>query len=301
MMDIEASLAKLLEENVLSPRPSDVDWLEWRGLEWRVHLSERENECRKAVEKKKQVYQADCRVPFPPLHSQTPRRQKQKANNDERNGFGSSARYPDTLVHRSLQRPVPPERPEITRRLRPAHPTTRATGSDQMFGRLRVYFLFARSDRVGRGSRTALYLPMPSVSPFLYTIPTATSTSLSSSSPPSTSGVAADERASSIRSVEEILSYRFKDKSLLEEALTHSSYNNGESFKSYQRLEFVGDAVLGLALSNYVFLAYPNLEPGQLSSLRAANISTKKLARVAVRHGLHRFIRHNAPPLHDKV
>ncbi|KAL0000765.1 hypothetical protein SO802_014546 [Lithocarpus litseifolius] len=143
--------------------------------------------------------------------------------------------------------------------------------------------------------------------PFLYTIPTATATSLSSSSsssssssPPSTSGGAADDMASSIRSVEEILSYRFKDKSLLEEALTHSSYNNGESFKSYQRLEFVGDAVLGLALSNYVFLAYPNLEPGQLSSLRAANISTEKLARVAVRHGLHRFIRHNAAPLHDK-
>ena len=143
-------------------------------------------------------------------------------------------------------------------------------------------------------------LPMPSVSPFLYTIPTATATSLSSSSsssPPSTS----DDMASSIRSVEEILSYRFKDKSLLIEALTHSSYNNGESLKSYQRLEFVGDAVLGLALSNYVFLAYPNLEPGMLSSLRAANISTEKLARVAVRHGLHRFIRHHAAPLHHKV
>ncbi|KAL0000767.1 hypothetical protein SO802_014548 [Lithocarpus litseifolius] len=144
-------------------------------------------------------------------------------------------------------------------------------------------------------------LPMPSVSPFLYTIPTATSlSSSSSSSPPSTSGGASDDMASSIRSVEEILSYRFKDKTLLEEALTHSSYNNGESLKSYQRLEFVGDAVLGLAVSNYVFLAYPNLEPGQLSSLRAANISTEKLARVAVRHGLHRFIRHNTASLHDK-
>ena len=135
-------------------------------------------------------------------------------------------------------------------------------------------------------------LPMPP-SPFLYTIHTATSLSSSSSSPPS--------MASSIRSVEEILSYRFKDKTLLDEALTHSSYSNGKSFKSYQRLEFVGDAVLGLALSNHVFLAYPNLEPGQLSSLRAANTSTEKLARDAVRHGLHRFIRHNAASLHDKV
>lgn len=53
LMDIEASLAKQLEENVLSPRPSDVD-----RLEWRAHLSERENECRKAAEKEKQVYKA---------------------------------------------------------------------------------------------------------------------------------------------------------------------------------------------------------------------------------------------------
>ncbi|KAL3503544.1 hypothetical protein ACH5RR_037993 [Cinchona calisaya] len=106
------------------------------------------------------------------------------------------------------------------------------------------------------------------------------------------------DMAASVIAVEKLLNYRFKNRKLLEEALTHSSYTDSAS---YQRLEFVGDAALGLAISNYVFLAYPDLDPGQLSLIRAANISTEKLARVAVRHGLHRYIRHNAASLHEKV
>ncbi|KAL4618845.1 hypothetical protein ACB092_06G039500 [Castanea dentata] len=109
--------------------------------------------------------------------------------------------------------------------------------------------------------------------------------------------------SSTIRAVEKILSYRFEDKSLLEEALTHSSYNNNndESFRSYQRLEFVGDTVLGLALSEYLYVEYPSLDPGQLSPLHDANISNEKLARVAVRHHLDSYIRHNIRDLPRKV
>ncbi|KAA8523646.1 hypothetical protein F0562_010069 [Nyssa sinensis] len=106
------------------------------------------------------------------------------------------------------------------------------------------------------------------------------------------------DMVTSVRAVEELLTYRFKNKRLLEEALTHSSYTDSAS---YQRLEFVGDAALGLAISNFVFLAYPDLDPGQLSLIRAANISTEKLARVAVRHGLYRYVRHNAAALDEKV
>ncbi|KAF2314158.1 hypothetical protein GH714_023795 [Hevea brasiliensis] len=72
----------------------------------------------------------------------------------------------------------------------------------------------------------------------------------------------------SVLAVERILNYSFKNKRLLEEALTHSSYADSAS---YQRLEFI------------------------------ANISTEKLARVAIRHGLYRFVRHNASSLDDKV
>lgn len=119
-----------------------------------------------------------------------------------------------------------------------------------------------------------------------------TTTAVPPSIPPS-----ADMEAS-VFAVQRILNYGFKNKRLLEEALTHSSYNDSAS---YQRLEFIGDAVLGLALSNHFFLAYPQLDPGQLSPLRAANISTEKLARVAIRHGLYGFVRHNAASLDDKV
>ncbi|GLT57512.1 hypothetical protein SLA2020_304800 [Shorea laevis] len=103
----------------------------------------------------------------------------------------------------------------------------------------------------------------------------------------------------SILAVETILNYSFRDKRLLEEALTHSSCSGSPS---YQRLEFVGDAALSLALSNHIFLAYPDINQGQLSLLRAANVSTEKLARVAIRHGLYQYvIRKNATALDDKV
>jgi dsRNA-specific ribonuclease len=100
----------------------------------------------------------------------------------------------------------------------------------------------------------------------------------------------------SIAAVEQTIGYIFRNKKLLEEALTHPSYNESVS---YERLEFVGDAVLGLAISNHLFLTYTSVDPGQLTLLRAANVSTEKLARVAVRYGLHRFIRHNT--IVDKI
>ncbi|XP_022965096.1 ribonuclease 3-like protein 2 [Cucurbita maxima] len=103
---------------------------------------------------------------------------------------------------------------------------------------------------------------------------------------------------SSVLAVELIVSYNFKNKKLLEEALTHSSYVESAS---YQRLEFIGDSAIGLAFTNYFFLAYPDLQQGQLSLLRAANISTEKLARVAVRHGLYHYVRRKAVALDDKV
>ncbi|KAK3030043.1 hypothetical protein RJ639_038142, partial [Escallonia herrerae] len=111
-------------------------------------------------------------------------------------------------------------------------------------------------------------------------------------------GVACDDMASSVREVEDLLNYRFKNKKLLEAALTHPSYVDAES---YQRLEFVGDAALGLAISNEIFLDYPDIDQGQLTLLRAANSSTEKLARVAVRHGLYGFVLHKDRPLEDKV
>ncbi|KAK4805014.1 hypothetical protein SAY86_004831 [Trapa natans] len=99
-------------------------------------------------------------------------------------------------------------------------------------------------------------------------------------------------------SVEEILHYKFRDRKLLEAAFTHSSYDKNSS---YERLEFLGDAVLGIALSSYVYSAYPKADQGQLSLLRAANISNEKLARVTLNHRLYQFTRHNLATLDDMV
>ncbi|CAN0900971.1 Ribonuclease 3-like protein 2 [Linum grandiflorum] len=100
-------------------------------------------------------------------------------------------------------------------------------------------------------------------------------------------------------SVEEILNYRFRDKGLLVEALTHSS--SLTDAVNYQRLEFVGDAVLQLAFSHYLYLQKPPLDPGYLTLLRAANVSTEKLARVAIKHQLYKFVTRNSAALDDRV
>ncbi|KAL3632718.1 hypothetical protein CASFOL_025702 [Castilleja foliolosa] len=101
----------------------------------------------------------------------------------------------------------------------------------------------------------------------------------------------------SMSAVQSLLRYTFNNKKLLEDALTHPSYTGSAS---YQRLEFVGDAALGLAISNYFFLKYPDIDQGKLSLVRAANISTEKLARVAVRRHLYKYVRHNVPALDEK-
>ncbi|ONK66683.1 uncharacterized protein A4U43_C06F10890 [Asparagus officinalis] len=95
-----------------------------------------------------------------------------------------------------------------------------------------------------------------------------------------------------------VLGYRFRNPRLLEEALTHSS---DRAHESYQRLEFVGDAVLCLAFTNYLYLNNPRLGRGELSALCSANVSNEKLARAEVRHGLYRFVRRNAEELDFKV
>lgn len=90
------------------------------------------------------------------------------------------------------------------------------------------------------------------------------------------------ESLPSLQEVEEIIGYNFNNQDLLEEAFTHVSY--GEKCLSYERLEYVGDSVLNLLITKEQFNLYPNLPPGLLTPLRAANVDTEKLARVAVNH-----------------
>lgn len=104
----------------------------------------------------------------------------------------------------------------------------------------------------------------------------------------------------SLHEVEAILEYKFKNILLLEEAFTHCTYG-AENGLSYERLEYIGDSVLNLMITTEQFHAYPTLSPGHLTRLRAANVDTEKLARVAIKYGLHRYVRHKKPLLGDEI
>jgi len=85
------------------------------------------------------------------------------------------------------------------------------------------------------------------------------------------------------------IEYRFRQPRLLLEALTHRSYLNearGARESDNERLEFLGDAVLDLVVSEYLLHAFPESAEGDLSKLRARLVSERTLARVAKKIGL---------------
>ncbi len=83
------------------------------------------------------------------------------------------------------------------------------------------------------------------------------------------------------------IDYQFDDPALLEEALTHRSASKA----SYERLEFLGDAVLNLVMGEYLFRQYPDLPEGRLTRLRANLVSEVGLVDVAGQLELGQFVR----------
>ena len=86
------------------------------------------------------------------------------------------------------------------------------------------------------------------------------------------------------------LGYTFSDIKLLETALTHPSFGGDHHVPHYQRLEFLGDAVLELAISRYLFFEFPEVDEGKLTRIRAALVREETLSRAAQRIGLGDFI-----------
>jgi len=83
------------------------------------------------------------------------------------------------------------------------------------------------------------------------------------------------------------LSYTFNDAELLELALTHRS----KSTKNYERLEFLGDSIVGFVIASQLFLRYPDLSEGKLTRLRASLVRKETLARLARLIGLGQHIK----------
>ncbi|HEX6329768.1 MAG TPA: ribonuclease III [Actinomycetota bacterium] len=94
------------------------------------------------------------------------------------------------------------------------------------------------------------------------------------------------------KALDRVLRVRFKDASLRETALTHRSYafENGLATNN-ERLEFLGDAVLGIVVTDMAFREFDELPEGELAKLRAAIVNMGALAEVARDLGLGRFIR----------
>lgn len=92
-----------------------------------------------------------------------------------------------------------------------------------------------------------------------------------------------------MRALEAALDYEFRDPTLLERALTHPSARS-ERGESNQRLEFLGDAVVGLVVAQFLFTSYPEYDEGELTRLRSRIVSTDALAGWGGRLGLSGYV-----------
>ena len=93
--------------------------------------------------------------------------------------------------------------------------------------------------------------------------------------------------------IEKILDYKFKNIELLNEALTHSSIKNNNKQKkifNYERLEFLGDRILGFVISDLIFKKFPNFQEGDLSILFQKYTNTKFLSNIAISLNLNKFV-----------
>ena len=94
--------------------------------------------------------------------------------------------------------------------------------------------------------------------------------------------------------LESVLGLQFRDPRLLEQALVHRSYVNENGWSplaSYERMEYLGDAVLGLVISDELYRRCPDLPEGELTKGRSTLVRRETLSRVAQRVHLGEYIR----------
>ncbi len=93
-----------------------------------------------------------------------------------------------------------------------------------------------------------------------------------------------------LQEIEQLVGYKFNNPHLLFEAFTHSSYANENFLTSNERLEFLGDIVLGFIVSDYLFSLKPELNEADMSKIRAYLISKKFLCLMSKKLLLGRFL-----------
>ena len=90
--------------------------------------------------------------------------------------------------------------------------------------------------------------------------------------------------------IEKSINYHFKNKGLLETALTHTSYANEQNVKSNEKLEFLGDAILEFITSEYLYNNYSNLKEGEMTKVRASVVCEESLYKVAIKLNFSDFL-----------
>ncbi|XP_053670122.1 endoribonuclease Dcr-1 [Anopheles nili] len=100
---------------------------------------------------------------------------------------------------------------------------------------------------------------------------------------------------------EKALGYTFQDRSYLLQAMTHASYSPNRLTDCYQRLEFLGDAILDYLITRHLYEDRRQHSPGALTDLRSALVNNTIFASLAVRHGFHKYFLHLSPGLQEVI
>lgn len=100
---------------------------------------------------------------------------------------------------------------------------------------------------------------------------------------------------------EQTIGYQFRDRSYLLQSMTHASYSSNRLTDCYQRLEFLGDAVLDYLITRHLYEDPRQHSPGALTDLRSALVNNTIFASLAVRHGFHKYFRHLSPGLNEVI
>lgn len=93
-----------------------------------------------------------------------------------------------------------------------------------------------------------------------------------------------------LEKLEESIGYRFKNKLILKNALTHTSYANENNVQSNEKLEFLGDSILEFISSKYIYSKYPNLKEGEMTKVRATVVCEESLYKIADKHNFSDFL-----------
>ena len=93
------------------------------------------------------------------------------------------------------------------------------------------------------------------------------------------------------KAIENKLNYTFRNKALLTQAFTHSSYANAERAEDNERMEFVGDAILGYIVTEYLFAHYSDKSAGELTAMKSRIVSSDGLRPIVDKLGLIEYLR----------